>query len=379
MRTFTCDHCGHLVFFENTTCVYCGATLAFMPERMQMVALSPSTTQDGVWAPLSPTLRDSHPAVRMCRNRSSEGAACNFTTDADGAQPYCISCRQTRWLPNLGHASNQLRANKIENAKRFLFYTLSRLQLTTLQGLPAPVFDFLEELPGHPPVLTGHANGVITLNVAEADDDERTRRRLALFEPYRTLLGHLRHESGHFYWDILIRDTAWLAPFRALFGDERQDYAQALNHYYARHPVLTGGTQDNFISTYATAHPWEDWAESWAHYMHVMDLLETAADYQLQLSLPGQHERHTAIHNPFAAPDTPFETLWRQGVPLTLMLNSLNRSLGHQDAYPFALSPGAIAKLNFIHSVIGAHRRQWAASTLKAAAAPPTAPPAVTG
>lgn len=358
MRAFTCDHCGHVVFFENTTCVHCGSTLAFVPERMCMAALSPSPTLPDVWEPVSDHTAQHLTHLRMCHNRHSGGAVCNFTTDADGSQPYCVSCRQTRWLPNYENPLNLLRAHKLENAKRYLFYTLSCLQLTTLQGLPAPLFDFLEDQPGQPPILTGHLSGTITLNVAEADDDERARRRLAMFEPYRTLLGHLRHESGHFFWDVLIRDTQWLQPYRVLFGDERQDYGLSLQAHYARGPAGPLGWEQHHVSAYAAAHPWEDWAETWAHYLHMMDLMETAASYRVQLRVPGHMASWPPMDDPFASTDVPFEHIFQQCVPLTLMLNSLNRSLGQNDAYPFALSTGAIAKLKFIHEVVTAHRQQ---------------------
>lgn len=357
MRAFTCDHCGHLVFFENTTCVHCGSTLAFVPERMRMAALELSPSLPHLWEPRSPALRQEIAHLRMCRNRSSEGAACNFTTDADGSQPYCVSCRQTRWLPNFANPQNVLRASKVENAKRYLFYTLSCLHLTSIQGFAAPTFDFLEDLPGQP-IFTGHLSGTITLNVAEADDDERARRRLAMSEPYRTLLGHLRHESGHFFWDTLVRDTPWLEPFRSLFGDERQDYAQALQAHYARGPAGPLDWQKHHVSAYAAAHPWEDWAETWAHYLHMMDLLETAASYHVQLRLPGHLASWPPMDDPFSNTQAPFDHILQQCVPLTLMLNSLNRSLGQNDAYPFALSTGAIAKLTFVHQVVSAHRQQ---------------------
>lgn len=361
MRAFTCDHCGHVVFFENTNCVHCQSTLAFVPERMRMAALAPLPNLPGLWAPLSPALREQLPFLRMCQNRDGLGVPCNFTTPGDGSQPYCISCRQTRWLPNFSNPHNLLRANKVETAKRYLFYTLSCLQLSSLQGFPAPVFDFLEDLPGGEPVMTGHLSGIITLNVAEADDDERARRRVAMHEPYRTLLGHLRHESGHFYWDTLIRDTHWLEHFRALFGDERQDYGQALQAYYANGPTCLESWQQQHVSAYAASHPWEDWAETWAHYLHVMDLVETAASYSVQLRLPGHVASWPPVEDPFANPGQSFEHILHQCVPLTLMLNSLNRSLGHNDAYPFALSAGAKAKLKFIHEVVANHRQSISA------------------
>jgi hypothetical protein len=242
----------------------------------------------------------------------------------------------------------------MEAAKRRLFYTLGKLGL--LATAPAngaadgPMFEFLADLPGQP-VMTGHMQGVITLNVAEADDAERVRRREAMHEPYRTLLGHFRHESGHYYWDRLIAEGGRTEAFREVFGDERLDYRQALQDHYAR-----GGTvpewQDDFVSEYATAHPWEDWAETWAHYLHMVDLLETAASYNTRLTIPGQDVEVEEVMNPLETGRPDFDLLVEQWVPLTLLLNSLNRSLGQDDAYPFALSPRALGKLHFVHDVI---------------------------
>jgi hypothetical protein len=213
-----------------------------------------------------------------------------------------------------------------------------------------PTFEFLADLPGQP-VMTGHSQGVITLNVAEADDAERVRRRIEMHEPYRTLLGHVRHESGHYYWDRLIDEGGRVERFREIFGDERQDYQQALQDHYAR-----GGTvpdwQDSFVSEYATAHPWEDWAETWAHYLHMVDLLETAASYNTRITLPGQELDMEEVINPLETGQPQFDTLVDQWVPLTLLVNSLNRSLGQEDAYPFALSVGALHKLRYVHDVI---------------------------
>lgn len=356
MRAFTCDHCGHLVFFESNHCVHCGAALAFVPEQMRMLALTPSTEDVTCWQPLSPQQLQQTPRVRLCANRSALSHGCNFTTDASGHEPYCVSCRQTRWLPDLQDPINVGRAAKFENAKRYLFYTLARLQLTVLHGVAPPVFDFLEDLPGQTPVLTGHLNGTITLNVAEADDDERARRRLAMMEPYRTLLGHLRHESGHFFWDVLIRNSEHLDAFRRLFGDEQQDYSASLQAHYARGPAGPVNWQQMHVSAYASAHPWEDWAETWAHYLHVMDLMETAACFRVQLQLPGHMAAWPPMDDPFADPPQAFEHILQQCVPLTLVLNSLNRSLGQNDAYPFTLSAVVITKLKFIHEVVMRYR-----------------------
>jgi hypothetical protein len=193
---------------------------------------------------------------------------------------------------------------------------------------------------------------VITLNIAEADDAQRVQRRVALHEPYRTLLGHLRHESGHFYWNRLIEDAGRIDSFREMFGDERADYGQALDAYYA-----AGGTpadwQARYVSAYATSHPWEDWAETWAHYLHMVDLLETASSFSTRLVVPGSDVGEIdEVANPFDTGTGAFDQLVDQWIPLTLLLNSLNRSLGQDDAYPFALTSGALQKLRFVHDLI---------------------------
>jgi hypothetical protein len=211
------------------------------------------------------------------------------------------------------------------------------------------VFEFLADTPGRA-VTTGHADGVITLNIAEADDAERVQRRVALHEPYRTLLGHLRHESGHYYWDRLVRDSARLGAFRAMFGDETQDYAQSLERYYTGGGTA-GSWETQYVSAYATSHPWEDWAETWAHYLHMIDLLETAASYKTSIARPGDDEPEE-MTDPFETGAGVFDRMVRKWVPLTSLVNSLNRSLGHEDAYPFALPPAAMEKLRFVHEAI---------------------------
>jgi hypothetical protein len=213
-------------------------------------------------------------------------------------------------------------------------------------------FEFLADPEsGGPKVLTGHANGVITINIAEADDAERERRRTLMGEPYRTLLGHMRHESGHYFWDRFIAGSPEIDEFRSLFGDERADYNTALGNYYARAHV---GWQDGFVSAYATAHPWEDWAETWAHYLHMVDTLETAAACGLSLK-PRRSDEPTLPEAPYPVSPQPaaFERLIDSWFPLTYMLNNLNRGLGLCDAYPFVLSPAVIAKLKFADDVVG--------------------------
>jgi hypothetical protein len=354
MRTFHCQCCGHPLFFENITCLQCGSDLAFLPDRLAVAAIEPAPDAEGLWRPRMRRKGAVSPArYRLCANHADH-QACNFAVPAADANPLCVSCRLTRILPDLSQPDNHARWYRTEVAKRRLFYTLAKLKL--LSPTPAdgtadgPVFEFLADQPGQH-VMTGHCNGVITLNVAEADDAERVRRRVEMHEPYRTLLGHLRHESGHYYWDQLVRDAGREEAFRAVFGDERQDYAQALRDHYARGGAIEGW-ETSHVSAYATAHPWEDWAETWAHYLHMVDLLETAASYNTKLALPGNGSEVEEVINPLETGLPDFQLLVDQWIPVTLLVNSLNRSLGQEDAYPFALSGGALEKLRFVHDMI---------------------------
>ncbi|HRQ48805.1 MAG TPA: putative zinc-binding metallopeptidase, partial [Rhodocyclaceae bacterium] len=270
----------------------------------------------------------------------------------------CRSCRLNRTIPDLGVAGNKDLWQSLETEKRRLVFTLLRLGLPVVprnRDASGLEFDFLADVEPsfneRSRVLTGHVRGLITVNVAEADPAQRERMRGRMAEPYRTILGHFRHESGHYYWDRLIRDGHWLDAWRNLFGDEQLDYAQALEHHYRYGPPLHWGQR--FISAYASSHPWEDWAESWAHYLHIVDTLETAYQFGLR-SRPraGDSSAPGVAHDfdPYNLDD--FEPLIEQWLPLTFALNSLNRSMGHAHAYPFVLAPAVIEKLTFVHRVV---------------------------
>ena len=358
MKLFHCDSCGNALFFENVKCLHCGSELAFLPTRMAMAAIEPAPDAQGLWRRKKRGNKPSSWRYRLCQNNTGQ-QACNFAIPESDPNPLCVCCRLTQILPDLSIEGNRQRWYRIEAAKRRLFYTLARLGLVAVNPSDGerdgPVYQFLADQPGQQ-VMTGHANGVITLNVAEADDDERVRRRLEMREPYRTLLGHLRHESGHYFWDGLIRDAGRQEQFRAVFGDEQADYGVALRAYYAS--GAPASWQGNFVSAYATAHPWEDWAETWAHYLHMVDLLETAASYHTRLAVPGTEDDSNAVINPFEGGQAEFEQLVGQWVPLTLLVNSLNRSLGQDDAYPFALSAASLNKLRFVHDLIRSQHPQ---------------------
>jgi len=355
MKVFHCDHCGHLLFFENTQCVRCGQLVAYLPD----LAIVGSLDREGGSSDAIATWRSPLDAAfgrtyRLCRNYEVE-QVCNWAVAGDDDSPYCVSCRLTRVIPNLWNAERRQAWYRLEVAKRRLIFTILRLRLPiisrdddTERGL---AFEFKADEPNGATVLTGHAGGLITINIAEADDAERERRRRSLHEPFRTLAGHFRHESGHYYWDRLIGDRGAFEGFRQLFGDERSDYNSALSAYYADGP--RADWQSAFISAYASAHPLEDWAETWSHYLHMVDTLETAAACGITLQPRRPDEPSLSRVSPFVvAPDTPFEQLIDCWFPVTYAMNNLNRGLGLADAYPFVWSAPAIDKLRFVHETV---------------------------
>ena len=355
MKVFRCDHCRQLVFFENFRCVACDHPLAFLPDLRVVGSLDPA----GEGRFTSPIAR-SAPAYRLCANYLSNDV-CNWAVPADDPDPLCASCRLTSVIPDLDVPGHREKWYKVEVAKRRLVYTLMalRLPLATKEADPAHglafVFKAAPADPTAPRVLTGHADGVITLNIAEAEDAERERVRALFGEPYRTLVGHFRHESGHYYWDRLVKASPRLDAFRELFGDDRADYGEALQRHHDAGPPADW--RDRFVSAYASVHPWEDWAETWAHYLHIVDSLETAAACGVRLRPPRPGDPALrAIPDPLDDEFEPFDDLMESWFPLTYMLNNLNRGLGLSDAYPFVLTDQAVAKLRFVHDTVWAER-----------------------
>ncbi len=350
MKVFHCNHCGQLLFFENFHCMHCGHLLAYVPELGAVTSLDP--IENELWT--SPMPRAQGITYRLCRNYK-EHNTCNWAMPSDDPSPLCKSCRLTRTIPNLEIQENRVLWYRLGLAKRRLIYTLQQLNLPIKSKSEDPaggmLFDFLSDALSLSPVLTGHDNGVIVMNIIEADDLEREKRRIHLHEPYRTLLGHFRHEIGHYYWDRLILKSSRLEGFRQLFGDESADYNVALAKHYEKGPP--GNWQDSYVSAYATMHPWEDWAETWAHYLHVVDTLETATDSGLSLRPKRRDEPAIAtVVNPIDHTNVSFDKMMNAWIPLTYVLNNLNRGLGMADAYPFVLSDPAVSKLRFIHETI---------------------------
>jgi hypothetical protein len=352
MKLFQCQNCGQPLYFENTRCERCGLVLGYLANQETITALKlQGDSIAGKQAALH-SLRDQN-LYRFCANASYE--VCNWLVPEASGDVYCAACRHNQMIPDLSIPENARRWRALEGAKHRLFYTLFQLRLpreTPAENPAGLAFQFLADTPHAKRIMTGHADGVITINLDEADDAERERRRHEMGELYRTLLGHFRHEIGHYYWDRLIANSPHLNEFRSLFGDERQDYAEALQTHHA-----SGAPPDwseRFISAYASSHPWEDFAETWAHYFHMIDTLETAQFSGLSV-MPQVPQTLGAVFD-FHPLEVDISRLVQSWIALTFAVNSLNRSMGLPDLYPFVLGAGAVAKLRFVQQLIAAAR-----------------------
>jgi hypothetical protein len=326
------------VHFENDQCLRCGAGLGFDPRSFSMVVPSFTNPAGDVGA--------SGPLWARCANAAVAG--CNWVVPGSEAGALCPSCVLTRTRPADDDAEGHRWFLEAEAAKRRLVAQLYDLGLPVVGFTDAPEGLGFDLLTSHfDQVTTGHEDGLITVDLAEADDAHRERVRHDLGEAYRTVLGHFRHEVGHYYWMVLVRDGGHLDEFRRCFGDERFDYGGALqSHYGGNGPT---GWEDRYVSAYATMHPWEDWAETFAHTLHILDALQTAAETGLTViskEVPG------GIVAPGDVEGRPFDQVVEQWIPLAAALNALNRSMGASDLYPFVLSPTVIEKLAFVDRLV---------------------------
>ncbi len=349
VKTFKCGSCGSTVYFENVQCLSCGRALGFQPERLEIITLAPDAGPP--WRELK---KPKGPRYHYCANEQHD--VCNWLVRHGAPTPFCTACALNRTIPNLADPANLRAWGDFERAKKRLVYSLLRFGLPldgSAVGKGPLTFDFLND------ALTGHFDGVITIAVGEADSVERERQRQAMAETYRSLLGHLRHESGHYYWMLLVEDTDNIETFRQIFGDEREDYNAALERHHASGPPPDWSLRH--VSAYASSHPWEDWAETWAHYLHMIDALDTAVMHKIEprlgRRLSGQASR--LVRTPDVYRTESFESLIERWVPLTLTLNDINRSMGHGDFYPFVIPEIAVAKLAFVHRIVRQAASSW--------------------
>jgi len=351
MKLFKCGHCGQLVYFENSYCISCNATLGFDPKAMDMLALQKA--EDGTFVDLK------KPAVsffKYCFNKQYN--VCNWLIPAHESSQFCTACNLNRTIPDLTQADHLSKWTRIEIAKHRLVYSLLRFRLPVVSKFinkeKGIAFDFMADTQEDGErLLTGHDHGAITLNIEEADDAIREMARNQMDEVYRTLLGHFRHEIGHYYWDqLILPDKKRLQSFRNLFGDDRADYGEALKEHYAN--GSPADWQMHFISAYASAHPWEDWAETWAHYLHIVDTLETGYSFGVSVNpkVAGPDSEMSARLNIDPYVTQSFEEIIDRWIPLSFAMNSLNRSMGHKDSYPFVISEKVKEKLHYIHTTI---------------------------
>ncbi len=351
MRLFRCDNCGNPVYFENRSCINCGCRLGFAPEAIGLFAVTRDATQTDKWRRVD----QQQFLYRFCPNAKYD--ICNWLVRDDCGEDYCQACRYNGLVPDPKTTDGLRRWREISDAQRHLFYSFLRWDLPRPGRKEDPLggllFDLKDDeiLPDGSckPVLIGHDEGHIVIRTAEADAPTREQQRTDMNEPYRTLFGHFRHETGHFIWNKLVRDAGKIEGFRAVFGDESVDYGQALEKHYREGPGRGWGSR--YISYYATTHPWEDFAECFAHVLHIVDSLETAHMFGIALAPIGK-DAMTAHANfdPYSVLD--FARIADVWIPLSMALNSIHHSMGERDLYPFILTPAITAKLGYVHSLI---------------------------
>lgn len=343
MKIFTCGYCSHAVYFENYTCENCGHLSGFRDHDREML------TFDTVGAALISDREQI--AYKYCKNKEFD--VCNWLLEEDNPEDYCNACLLNRTIPNLADLDNFDKWKNLEIAKHRLVYQLQKIGLaipSKMRDINGLCFDFVAQQ-NNPNLMTGHDNGVITILLREADSVLREQMRKQFLEPYRTLIGHLRHEVGHYFWDQLIyTNPKALEEFRTIFGDERENYGEALQLYYK--VGAPSKWETSFISKYATSHAWEDWAETWAHYLHIMDMVETAYFFGVTVEPLKQEKELKAkvTFDPYTIED--FDVIIKTCRPLSFAVNSINRAMGVPDVYPFVITEAVVDKLKFIHGLL---------------------------
>jgi hypothetical protein len=339
MKLFHCS-CGNALYFESFRCLRCEFDVGYDPMQDDM----------------GPPGRHR----KLCAN-GTRHRVCNWLLPAASTDEFCLSCRLNRTIPDLRTEQNLLHWGLMESAKRRLIRTLLalRLSLPALEDDPQNCLAFdIVSTTLDPRATMGHFRGVITVSLEEADDTWRQINRQQLGEAARTLLGHFRHESGHYLWERHLSRRDWMAPeriaFREVFGNESFSYSNALQHHYQNGPPA--GWQQHFITPYAAAHPWEDWAETWAHYLQMIDGLETGAQLGIRNAAAATHALPqdcctlpAVLATGTPADDMAFELLLQSWLDLVTVMNEASRSFGAPLMYPYIISPAAVRKLRLAH------------------------------
>ncbi len=344
MKIFECGNCAHPLYFENESCEKCGHLSGYYDARLEMLTFKKGNVN---------MVSDRNgQQFKYCQNK--EYGVCNWLIPASDENHFCNACALNRTIPDLSDNANFPKWQKLEIAKHRLVYQLQRLGLAIPAKEHHPEiglsFDFISKQ-NDPQIMTGHADGLITILLSEADSVFREKMRKQMSEPYRTLIGHFRHEVGHYFWDRLVAsDQTVLNNFRNLFGNEQTDYSDALKTHYQN--GAPANWQNNFISEYATSHAWEDWAETWAHYLHIMDMTETAYYFGMSVEpiLKDKSLSGSVDFDPYEIKD--FNSIYNAWAPMSFAINSLNRSMGIPDAYPFVVSSVVVEKMKFIHKLV---------------------------
>ena len=323
MQSFTCPTSGDRVYFDNLACG-CGAPLYYEPEARAM------------WNEATP-----------CANRDVIG--CNWAV-APG-ETLCRACLMTDIVPDFSVGNNQELFARAERAKRWVLANISNWGwFTDADQGPRPSFQMLSEhiAGSEEQIMMGYADGIITINVTEADELIRLQRQQQLREQYRSMVGHFRHEIAHFLFNRLSIAPGFLDAFRTVFGDERADYGAALQEHYAN-PKLPNG---EYITEYATAHPHEDWAETTAHLLHMVDFTDSFVS--AGLSMAGVPENYAPYQ------DSNAQHLLTITTDVAIAMNDINRALDNSDLYPFVLTPRIREKLSFVHDWVMNHAARGA-------------------
>lgn len=336
MRDFDCPNCGQRLTFENSACLNCGSALGFSLDQMALLVIAKQEEDSDHAGAVAAA------EYQLCANLYV--AECNWLVPVDPPGTLCESCALTIERPHDGDTVGLAEFARAEAAKRRLVAELHEMKLPIIGRDQDPDYGLAFRLlsSAHENVITGHENGVITLDLAEGDDVHREQLRVEMEEPYRTLLGHFRHEVGHYYFYRLIRTPEYLQRFNELFGDPDADYQAALDRHYSE--GAPDGWEETYVSSYATMHPAEDWAETFAHYLHIRDTLDTSASCGLAPAA-------ATFDRPPLGPSA-FPTIIEMWLPLSWSLNMVNRSMGHDDLYPFVLPPAVLDKMQFVHTVI---------------------------